>query len=187
MNTPHSSNAVNNHDLDRFFSGETDEKITTMEELYALHHEVLLQDNIITDSLALIKEYCRILARQMLAMHLDQLCTACAGQKGGGCCSSYMEANSDVILLLINRLQGVAVCRQHEQTEECCFLGSRGCILPVKPIFCLNYNCIHIHNRSNKTEISTLEHLTGRLLTEQTRLEALLLRKIKNKPCTAHY
>ena len=187
MNTPHSRNSGDNHDLDRFFSGGTDEKITTMEELYARHHKALLQDPAVTDSLALVKEYCRILTHQMLAMHLDQLCNACAEQEGGGCCSSYMEANSDVILLLINRLQGVAVIRQHEQTEECCFLGSRGCILPVKPIFCLNYNCTHIHDQSNKTEITTLEYLAGRLLTEQTRLEALLLQKIKDNPCTVHY
>jgi len=179
MNMHPSSHSADKHDLDRFFSGTVDEKITTMEKLYARHYEELQQDKTVVDSLALVTEYSRVLAHQMLAMQLDRLCTACAGQEGGGCCSSYMEGNSDVILLLINRLQGVAVCRQHEQADECCFLGSTGCILPVKPIFCLNYNCKHIHDQSSRTEINTLEYLSGRLLTEQTRLEALLLQKIK--------
>jgi hypothetical protein len=91
-----------------------------------------------------------------------------------------MEANSDTILLLINRLQGVTARRQHEPSGECCFLGNSGCILPVKPIFCLNYNCSHIHDQASRTEVHTLEQLAGTLLTEQTRLESMLMQHIRN-------
>ena len=151
-----------------------------MEKLYDRYCVTLRQDQAITDSLELLTEYAQSLSRQMLAMDMDKLCSVCATHDGGGCCSSYMEANSDVILLLINRLQGVSVCRQHQPAEECCFLGHSGCILPIKPIFCLNYNCKHIHDQSSKAAVAKLERLAGKLLTEQTRLEALVLQKIKN-------
>jgi len=176
----HLRQPADEHDLDRFFSGTTEEKIMVMEELYARYRETLSQDQDIAESLELLTEYGQALAHQMLAMDMDKLCCACATHEEGGCCSSYMEANSDVILLLINRLQGVSVCRQHKRPDECCFLGHSGCILPVKPIFCLNYNCKHIHDQSSKEAVNTLERLAGKLLTEQTRLESLVLQKIKN-------
>jgi len=181
MRNYHLRQPEDEHDLDRFFSGTTEQKIMVMEELYERYHKILRQDQTITESLELLTEYAQSLSRQMLAMDMNTLCSVCASHDGGGCCSSYMEANSDVILLLINRLQGVIVCRQHEQPDECCFLGHSGCILPVKPIFCLNYNCKQIHAQSSKAAVTRLERLAGKLLTEQTRLEALVLQKIKNR------
>ena len=166
------------HNLDHFFSGTVDDKMEEMEALYARHGKQLLANDAVISSLALLKEFVSALSTQMMAMHMDRLCSNCASHEGGGCCSSYMEANSDVILLLINRLHGINVSRQHENSEACCFLGSSGCILPVKPMFCLNYNCKHIHDQATRAEMNKLEHLSGRLLTEQTRLESILLQKV---------
>jgi hypothetical protein len=166
------------HDLDRFFSGTVDDKILEMEDLYSRYDSQLLKNEAITDSLALLKRYAAKLSAQMKAMNLGQLCSDCASRTGGGCCSSYMEANSDVILLLINKLCGIKVTRQHEDSTECCFLGHSGCILPIKPIFCLNYNCKHISDQATTTEMNDLEQLAGRLLTEQTRLESILLHNL---------
>jgi hypothetical protein len=166
------------HNLERFFSGTTDEKLHAMEKLYSQHQKQLLTNETITDSLAILKEYGAALSGQMKAMHMDSLCCSCAEQAGGGCCSSYMEANSDVLLLLMNRLQGTTVGRQHSSTQECCFLGNSGCILPIKPMFCLNYNCSHIHARATAKEMQDLEYLAGKILTEQTRLETILLQKL---------
>ena len=166
------------HVLDRFFSGTTDEKLAMMNDLYTSNGRELLQDEAVMSSLTLLTGYQADLSAQMKAMKMDTICRSCGNKKGGGCCSSYMEANSDVILLLMNRLQGNSVCRQEGNPEECCFLGLSGCTLPIKPIFCLNYNCTHIIARSSKAEMKALEQLAGRLLTEQTRLEQLLLERL---------
>ena len=163
------------HHLDDFFSGTINEKMQTMEKLYDQYKTELLDDERITHSLLLLNDYAAELCTQMNAMKLGSLCSHCAGQPGGGCCSSYMEANSDVILLLMNRLHGTTVNRQHSRVDECCFLGNSGCILPIKPMFCLNYNCSHIHDQATGTEMNDLEHLAGRILTEQTRLETIIL------------
>ncbi len=163
------------HNLDRFFSGTTNEKTVTMEKLFVLHRKQLLADKRITHSLALLENFATELSSHMTAMNLDSLCGNCASKVGGGCCSSYMEANSDVILLLMNRLHGIAISRQHDRAEDCCFLGASGCILPIKPMFCLNYNCSHIHDQATEAEMAQLEQMAGRILTEQTRLETMLL------------
>jgi Fe-S-cluster containining protein len=166
------------HTLDRFFSGTVDYKMHAMDKLYNRHGRQLLADETITVSLALLKEYAAELSAYMQAMSLGPLCSNCASRTGGGCCSSYMEANSDVVLLLINRLYGINVTRQHDDSTDCCFLGHSGCILPIKPMFCLNYNCKHISDQATKKEMDDLEQLAGRLLTEQTRLESILLHNL---------
>jgi hypothetical protein len=122
------------HHLDDFFSGTINEKMQTMEKLYDQYKTELLDDERINHSLLLLNHYAAELCTQMNIMKLGSLCSNCAGQPGGGCCSSYMEANSDVILLLMNRLHGTTVNRQHSNMEECCFLSNSGCILPIKPI-----------------------------------------------------
>lgn len=165
----------NQHTLDRFFSGTIDEKMVAMNDLYDRHGKQLLADQENIDSLQLMSQYVLELSAHMKTMHLGRLCSSCASKAGGGCCSGYMEANSDVILLLMNRLQGTAVIRQHDNLEECCFLGDSGCILPIKPMFCLNYNCSHIHKQATDAEMAKLEQLAGRVLTEQTQLETMLL------------
>ena len=166
------------HNLDRFFSGTIDEKMEKMAELYNRHGTQLLKNNAIIHSLALLNEYTTALSVQMTTMDMGRLCCNCASRNGGGCCSSYMEANSDVILLLINRLHGTTVSRRCSNADECCFLGDTGCILPIKPMFCLNYNCTHIHELATRAEMKNLEQLGGRILTEQTRLETILLQNL---------
>ncbi len=166
------------HHLDRFFSGTLNDKMVEMDTIYGRRKKQLLKDKAVNKSLGLLKKYAAELSAQMKAMHMDELCSNCAGQSGGGCCSAYMEANSDVILLLINRLYGTRITKQHGAAGQCCFLGDSGCILTIKPMFCLNYNCRHISDQATETEMRELEQLAGRLLTEQTRLESLLLHRL---------
>lgn len=161
--------------LDRFYAGTSDEKIAAMEELYRVHGVALEDNEKIQQSMTLLATYTAALSSHMVNMHLDALCTSCAATTGGGCCSSYMEANSNVLMLLINKLAGIEVVRQHPNSTECCFLGRTGCILSIKPVFCLNYNCKHITDKATGNEMTELERLAGQLLCEQTRLEDVLL------------
>lgn len=149
-----------------------------MEEIFSCNHKQLRADKGIIASLSLLDEYAKTLSQHMTAMNMDSLCCSCGSEAGGGCCSSYMEANSDVLLLLMNRLHGITVVRQHNGEDDCCFLGPRGCILAIKPMFCLNYNCSHIHALATEAEMKTLEQLAGKILTEQTRLEAMLIHNL---------
>ena len=164
---------------DLFFEGSLEKKIDRMNILYQNYGSQLLADSSVMTALARIKQYCAALSDHMAAMDLGTLCTKCAQTSNGGCCSRYMEANSDVILLLINRLQRPeAIQLQHDRAAECRLLGERGCTLAVKPMFCLNYNCKHISDKATGPEMTRLEQLAGQLLTEQTRLEELILERL---------
>ena len=48
----------------------------------------------------------------------------------------------------------------------------------IKPIFCLNYNCSHIHQAATKEEMEALDMRAGALLSEQVELEKLLLQLV---------
>ncbi len=161
--------------LNLYFSGSVEEKLEVSRQLFAEHGQSLLQQLEIITGLARLQHSENALNEQMLAMDMGSRCSACAAQATGGCCSGYMAANTDAILLLINQLMGIEVRVQHANDTECCFLGSMGCILQIKPIFCLNYNCSHINEAATTQQMLALEKKAGVLLGEQTALESLLL------------
>ena len=95
-----------------------------------------------------------------------------------------MADNADAILLLINLLFGLEV-RDHEDCGESCrFLGEQGCPFPVKPIFCLNYNCTHIINYLDAASLDRLQRQAAIVLGRQTQVESLLLEALRRcKAC----
>ncbi|MBU4119631.1 MAG: hypothetical protein KJ555_12815, partial [Proteobacteria bacterium] len=114
------------------------------------------------------------LAEIMAVLDLGSMCAACGGRSGGGCCSSFMAGENDVVQLLLNLLAGVRVAALRED-DECCFLGITGCMLLFKPMFCLNYNCRQIIQGAAPAGMERLEQVIGRLLQQQYALEQLLL------------
>ena len=164
--------------LHLYFSGSVEEKLEVSRQLFAEHGQDLLQQQEVMNGLARLQQAEATLNEQMRAMHMGSRCSACATQAGGGCCSGYMAGNTDAILLLINQLMGIEVGIQHTDETECCFLGPSGCILKIKPIFCLNYNCTHIKEAASTRQMLELEQKAGILLGDQTALEALLLERL---------
>ncbi len=161
-------------DLTNYYSGSIRAKLRAARQLHQQHGRRFLQNRNITDSLEALKRKAADLDEQMLAMGMGVRCSACAAEVNGGCCSSYMAGNTDAVVLLINLLLGVTI-KPADNGEECCYLGPRGCIFTIKPIFCLNYNCSHIRQAATTEEIKTLEIQAGALLSEQIGLETLLL------------
>lgn len=159
--------------LELYFSGTVEEKLEVSRNLYRRHSHEILQLDYIKKNLSRLDEYEKILTRQMSIMDMGGRCSNCAATSGG-CCSAYMAANSDAILLLINMLLEVDVIYRYNR-KECCFLGRSGCILIIKPIFCLNYNCSQIQSSYPLEQMQELERLTAQLLGEQVILEGMLL------------
>ena len=120
------------------------------------------------------------LSRIMADLDLGFLCSVCGARAGGGCCSSFMAGENDVIQLLVNLLAGVCV-RILREDGECCFLGERGCLLLFKPMFCLNYNCRHIRQTAGPAPMHNLDQGVGRLLQQQYGLEQLLLEFLRQR------
>lgn len=120
------------------------------------------------------------LSRIMADLDLGAFCSVCGAKVGGGCCSSFMAGENDVIQLLVNLLAGVCV-RILREDEECCFLGERGCLLLFKPMFCLNYNCRQIQQGAGPAPMQRLDQGVGRLLQQQYGLEQLLLEFLRQR------
>lgn len=159
----------------RFYTGTVTEKLTLARSLYAAHGEKLALLPEILAQLTLLRHKESALLKQMQTMEMGQTCSLCVSRVGGGCCSRYMAGENDVLQLLMNLLAEVPVALQRDDDSGCCFLGSRGCTLLLKPLFCLNYNCSHIKDKADSRSLLLLEQHAGSLLCQQTELEGMLL------------
>lgn len=165
------------HDL---YGGTIRDRLAIAQRLHPQLVDELAANPAFTGMLAAAALAQQELGRIMAALELGSLCTACGSKGGGGCCSSFMAGENDVVQLLINLLSGVAV-RVLREDAECCFLGERGCLLLFKPMFCLNYNCQQIIQGAGPVRMRKLEQGVGRLLQQQYGLEQLLLELLRHR------
>ena len=168
-----------NHLLHLLYSGEPAEKLATARRLYAELHDRLMQIPDLAQALAEVQHQARLLSDHMRAMELGRLCSRCAASPGGGCCSAVMAGNTDVIQILLNLLLGVAVEFRSDSGEDCGFLGPQGCLFPLKPIFCLNYNCSHILKGAEPESLALLYQRANAVLSRQTAIETMLIAKLR--------
>jgi hypothetical protein len=168
-----------NHLLHLLYSGEPAEKLATAHRLHAELHDQLAQIPGLAQALAEVQHQAQLLSDHMQSMGLGQMCSRCAANPGGGCCSATMAGNTDVIQILLNLLLGVTVELRADSGENCGFLGPRGCLFPLKPIFCLNYNCNHILNDTDPDALALLYQRANAVLSRQTAIEAMLLAKLR--------
>jgi hypothetical protein len=164
--------------MQTYYSGTVTAKLTAANELLG-SQATRFASPAIQKGLEGLRQQAFVLEQHMQAMELGRLCSLCASQPGGGCCSAYMADNTDSILMLINLLLGIKVQIRNSHEESCCFLGEQGCLFLVKPIFCLNYNCKAILDSAGSDALGSLYRLAGAVLSKQTRLETLLLDALK--------
>ncbi len=110
----------------------------------------------------------------MQALGLPDLCRRCGAGPKGGCCAREMEDEADTLLLVANGLLGADIGAQRREDSECSFLGVRGCALPQKPIFCLNYLCAELCAALSAEDLATLRSETARCLEAYLTLEGVL-------------
>lgn len=159
---------------DVYFS-DVEGKLFLARQLFDEHSTELSMQPILSSQLAKLKLVSQVLHEQMASMSLSVFCKACAKKAGGGCCSAYMANETDAFLLLINMLLGVRVMPQRNDSFECSYLGDQGCILFVKPIFCLNYNCHSILQGNDPVALKNLEKISSTVLLQQIAIENILV------------
>jgi hypothetical protein len=164
--------------MNELYFGMVPQKLACARTLYERAGEELLARPDLRRMLRELTVLSAALQLRMGEMSMFSLCRSCAARPGGGCCSAYMANETDALLLLLNMLLGVEVAAQREDTVECCFLGQEGCILTVKPIFCLNYNCSHILTGNGAEVLQDLEKAASAVLLAQTAVEKMLLERL---------
>ena len=94
-------------------------------------------------------------------------------------------ADVAAIQILLNLLLSVAVEFRADSGENCGFLDPRGCLFPLKPIFCLNYNCSHILKGAEPEALTLLYQRANAVLSRQTTIETMLLNELRSLEKTA--
>lgn len=162
-----------------WYNGSPSEKLDQAQQLQQQFRPDQPNAATLSHEIGLLRSSCQRLSAQMEDMALGRLCSRCATRPGGGCCSASMADNSDSIQILINLLLGIEVYHREPADSDCCFLGPTGCLFMVKPIFCLNYNCSHILTGSDPMALVLLEQCAAAVLSQQTRIESILLERLR--------
>jgi hypothetical protein len=165
-----------------WYNGTPAEKLAQARLLRQEIGAQLLADADFMGEIETLRSHCLALSTQMQAMDLGSLCSACAARDDGGCCSASMADNTDSLQILINLLLEQPLHLREPADSECCFLGPTGCPFMAKPIFCLNYNCHHICTGSEPGVLALLEQRAAAVLSQQTRIESLLLERLRCLP-----
>lgn len=158
-----------------YYSGTAAAKLQVARDLHQRLGAQLAAVPAIREGLAQLRHQALALDAQMQAMALGRLCSRCASQPGGGCCSAAMADNTDSLMLLTNLLLGVAIDRREQEDADCCYLGTQGCLFAIKPFFCLTYNCQAILADADGASLTALYQYTGAVMGQQGRVESLLL------------
>lgn len=172
--SPMASSAVRN----RLLFGPVNERLQAAREVLERHEMSLRADPGLAAAVGELTERSRDLEHVMSELTLGEACATCATGPTGGCCSAVMMEEVDGPLLLMNALTGRSLPIPREDDFECGFLGSGGCVLRPKPIFCLNYLCKPLRAELSRSELAELARATDALLLAQTQLETLLIEKI---------
>ena len=157
------------------YEGDPNDRLTAAVALLAPGRSWWLHGSGLAQAIEQLRQDALALEAHMTAMGLGRLCSQCASRPGGGCCSAYMAGNTDAIQMFINLLLGIALRPRDIVDENCRFLGERGCLFLIKPIFCLNYLCTHITNAATTENLNTLHRLSAAVLGGQTRIETVIL------------
>jgi len=133
----------------------------------------LLEDQRLADLLEALKNAVDRSRDEMLRTGIVDLCRECEEKEGGSCCGAGLEKHYSGVLLLINRLLGVALPHQREEPSSCFFLSSTGCRLLARHVLCINYVCNKITSRIKPDQLAALREAEGE--------EILLLFQVNEK------
>ncbi len=161
------------------YGGSLKSKLETGRAIVVLLQNDLGQDSTFQKEFSTLKKRATALNSHMVGMNLGDLCSGCAANPDGGCCSRYMSGETDAIQIALNLLAAIDVEFVQSDKAECIYLGEKGCIFTFKPMFCLNYNCSHIHRWSSESEVKQMEYLAGSLLQKQYELEQYIRRRLQ--------
>jgi hypothetical protein len=151
-------------------------KLVAAEKLARLFGEQIRTD---PDLAAGLERYRQAIAASREVMGrsaMVTLCAACARETPGGCCFRQVEEWYDPVLLLISRLLGATLPDRREVPGNCFFLGEKGCQIPARYYFCVNFLCERLKAGIDEDIMKEVLSFSGRELQEGAALEFALRR-----------
>jgi hypothetical protein len=133
----------------------------------------LLADQSLGELLGALEKAAQRSRKDMLRTGIVDCCRECEEKEGGSCCGAGLEKHYSGMLLLINRLLGVALPPEPEEPSSCFFLAPAGCRLLARHVLCINYVCNKITSRIKPDQLAALRDAEGE--------EILLLFQVNEK------
>jgi hypothetical protein len=146
----------------------------------------LLEDQTLTDLLEALKNAVHRSRDEMLRTGIVDLCRECEEKEGGSCCGAGLENHYSGMLLLINRLLGVALPHQREEPSSCFFLSSTGCRLVARHVLCINYVCNKITSKISPDQLASLREAEGKEIFFLFQVNEKLKRLVRRYPTAEH-
>ena len=146
----------------------------------------LLEDQTLTDLLEALKNAVHRSRDNMLRTGIVDFCRECEEREGGSCCGAGLEKHYSGVLLLINRLLGVALPHQREEPSSCFFLSSTGCRLVARHVLCINYVCNKITSKISPDQLASLREAEGKEIFFLFQVNEKLKRLVRRYPTAEH-
>jgi hypothetical protein len=130
---------------------------------------------------SLLEQYMNALAASREIMErsgMVDICSACAAKVEGGCCFREVEEWYDPVLLLVNLLLKAELPDSEAVSGNCIFLGERGCRIPARYHFCVNFLCDRLRREIRSDLMQEVYAATGRELSLGCELELALRRHL---------
>lgn len=150
--------------------GSIEERIAWAEEAYRSRGDRLLADPGIRDLMDRVRRAVRGSHEVMRDLGILRACMSCEREEGGSCCGKGLEDKYDGLLLLINRMAGVALPEHRSDPRSCFFLGEKGCLLLARHVICVNYLCKKITDLVPHEKLISLREREGEELDAVFRL-----------------
>jgi hypothetical protein len=116
----------------------------------------------------------------MLQSGAATACAACAAGGKGSCCFREMGESYGAMDLFVNLLLGASLPERTDFPGSCHFVGGKGCKLPSRQSFCLNYFCPELKNSLGEETIRNIQRQVGEQLFAAFELERALARRIRS-------
>jgi len=142
----------------------------------------LLEDRRLADLLATLNGAISRSRETMLRTGIVGLCRECEEKEGGSCCGAGLEKHYSGLILLINRLLGVTLPADREETSSCFFLSSSGCRLLARHVLCINYVCHKITSRIKPVQLASLREAEGEEILLLFQVNERLKKLVKGEP-----
>ena len=116
----------------------------------------------------------------MLRSGVISACARCAAGGKGSCCFREMGESYGAMELFVNLLLGSTLPENADLPGSCHFVGDRGCRLPSRQSFCLNYFCPELKESLGEETIREIQRQVGEQLLAACELERALARCIES-------
>jgi len=130
------------------FQKDSFQYFKTLESYYSAHlRDILLTDKFVIKNIELLEKAVNKTRKAFEENGSFEFCARCA-QSGGKCCKRGLEWKLSPAEFFINLIlaekKGVKIPYNIEREEDCLFLGEKGCVLIMAPLFCRNFFCFKL-------------------------------------------